>query len=324
MTEHKFNELPQTYEQYIIPTVEEIRDKKVQLSTDYVNKLLDPNARFNGNCEVRCSYWDCPWPSSVKFEIEIYIDGWSRKWACRPNYGTFLTGDWEWSPTNSYLYRKDLWLTHLGHAEDVIPLILSDDVWTTNLWGRHCMEDGDLCNATLKIIRECIKHHKNGYEIKVRETINSEISRWSNFGLKIVGSTAATAVLGPVALPIGVATWGVGKIGEELCDDEQGRVFFRTVGGIGGDVAMGEIVGGLVSGATQTIGHEAAYQIASHGRQMTNGAKVLINGGRAIKRGKGAWDFYQEIGKPTWQIAKHVSHLDRGTDYDSNCEICEN
>jgi len=47
MTSNKFNKLPQTYEQYIIPTVEQIRDEQAQLPAELIRELKNPNARFN-------------------------------------------------------------------------------------------------------------------------------------------------------------------------------------------------------------------------------------------------------------------------------------
>ena len=332
MTRNEFIEIPKIYEQGILeveitedklPTIEEIKNG-AKLPEDYIKRLFNPNANFNNDRKIYCSYSNCLWPSSVKFQIEICLDGWSRKWARKPNYGNFLSGSWELSPAEYYTYQKDLRLIDIEQARKVIPLIINDNVWTTNLWGGHCAEDIVFCNNALRIIRECIKNHENGCEIKVKETVKSEISRWSNFGLKFAGNAVASAILGPAALPIGTLSWGVGKIGENLCENDQGKAFFKTIGGIGGDVAIGELIGGLVSGTTQFIGHEAAYQIAVNNRQMTSGAKLLINTGKTIKKGKEAWDFYEEIGKPSWQIAKHILHLDKGITHELNCEICEN
>ena len=55
---------------------------------------------------------------------------------------------------------------------------------------------------------------------------------------------------------------------------------------------------------------------------MTNVAKVLINSGKAIKIGKDVYDFYDGKCKPVWQISKHINHLERGENHNSNCEIC--
>jgi len=43
--------------------------------------------------------------------------------------------------------------------------------------GVHCAEDNKFCNCALKIIRKSIEHHENGGEVKVDETINSDISQ---------------------------------------------------------------------------------------------------------------------------------------------------
>lgn len=143
---------------------------------------------------------------------------------------------------------------------------------------------------------------------------------------KVAITTTAGIVLGPAAIPVGAAVWGASTIAKECCDNEEDKKVFGFISDCGGGVAVGGVLGGAVdlavSSTTKAIGHQAAREIASHGRQMTNGAKVLINTGRVVKTGKKIYDFYDDYGQPTWELIQHQRHKDRGIDYDSNCEVC--
>jgi len=147
---------------------------------------------------------------------------------------------------------------------------------------------------------------------------------------KFVAKTALVITLGTVLGPgaliaTGASTWFTSKVVKECCENEDIKEICCFYQDIGEDLVIGaiggELLGAVVSKTTSIIGKQAGKEIAKKG--ITNGARVLINSGKTIRRGKKAWEFYQEIGKPVWQISKHINHLDRNIDYDFDCEICK-
>lgn len=291
-----------------------------------------------------CSYSGCPYSSP--FEIEIFIEGISRKWARNHGTGSFLACSWEWSPTNSYLYRNDLWMTDIDQARKVIPLIVNDKVWTTNLWVEYCMEDGKLCNAALRIIRECIKYHELGCKIEVRETLDSDVSKWSEWGLK-VGISVGTSFVNPAAVvAIGAGSWGAGKIGEEICDSDRGKAFWGTIGGIGKDTLKGAAWGaaangvGTLLGASGKIGlggnvaSEAAKRAAGE-YFIVDGMKIFadperarmiagaLHGAKVLGDAEMVYSLFEEAGYVICDAREHINHVKNGHSYKSGCGVCD-
>lgn len=150
---------------------------------------------------------------------------------------------------------------------------------------------------------------------------------------EFVGKTAATIatgiVLGPAAIPVGAAVWGVNKVVQETCDDEDVKKIFGTLGDIGCGVALGSIGGEILGAAAEGIGSQAAREIARNGGRMTNGAKVLMRTekvvsvlGEACEAYQDAKDDYDNYYKPIAELIKHQEHRRKGIKYQYDCEVC--
>jgi len=278
-----------------LPTVKEISEKG--LPAEFKKALLDPNARFNSDCEVRCSYENCPW--NTDFRIEIFLEGNRRKWARRPNQATWLPGSWDYGAfTSHYLSRWDLWLRDIDHACRVIPLLKDDTVYTVNLWGSHCAEDSDFCNNALTLIRRAISHHEKGGEVKVRETLSSDISAGSRFVFK-TGATIGAGFINPAAaMAIGASAWGAGQVGQELCDSERGKSFWNTVGGMGENAFLGGAEGGILG-------------------SLSGGLDAYAGG--VLKENA----FKKITGPIVENFVQHNAHKIAGRNYDSDCPVCK-
>lgn len=96
--------------------------------------------------------------------------------------------------------------------------------------------------------------------------------------------------------------------------------------------AIGQASTSLVSRGTQAIGHRAAYEIASHGRRITNGARVLMRTGKVISFGQGLYEAYNQVADDCKDLDHaikvacayfHGKHRDQGRYYDSECPVCK-
>jgi hypothetical protein len=105
-------------------------------------------------------------------------------------------------------------------------------------------------------------------------------------------------------------------------------------GGLSGaiDGTMSQASNSLASHTTQAVGHRATYEIVSHGRKITNGAKVLMKTGKVISVGQRLYEIYEQEQKKheDFEIAFkitcysfHGRHRDNGTHYDSECPVCK-
>nr|CAG8456282.1 2746_t:CDS:1 [Entrophospora candida] len=162
---------------------------------------------------------------------------------------------------------------------------------------------------------------------EVFEAVGGATWEVTKFTGKVVATgAAATAIIstGGLAAPvIGAGVWLGGKAVEEIgrdCDCE----FVEGLGDFIGDVGFDGLTGGLIGAGTKAAGHLAAREIARNGRKMTNGAKVLINTGRAIKIGG---DIYNTYGNTKEEIEYHArvyhgAHKGTGRSYDGDCPIC--
>lgn len=148
----------------------------------------------------------------------------------------------------------------------------------------------------------------------------------AKFVAKSAVGIAVGSMLGSLAFPVGATSWGASKIVIECCENEEIVEFFDCVKEISGDVALGGAISGGLNAGTKLCGNLAASNIAKNGRGMTNGAKVLINAGKTIKKGKIIYNLYdkaKEWGLPVWKIKKHNDHIEEGIEYDSECEVCK-
>lgn len=145
---------------------------------------------------------------------------------------------------------------------------------------------------------------------------------------------AATGGLGAVVIGGLVVAEGycVKKIGESINNDT-----VSLVGDLVFDTGIGTVTGGvfstattsLVSQGTKSIGHKAAQEIAKNGRQMTEGARLLISCGKTmaelandLRMLEKAYDF----GSATYEVTSytyHGKHKDLGYDYKSDCPVCK-
>jgi hypothetical protein len=192
-------------------------------------------------------------------------------------------------------------LANIDQARRVKPLIVNDDVWTTNFWGDHCAEDNKFCNAALSIIRASINHHGGGGEVKVRETLNSDVSKWSRYTFKL-GASAGVCLINPAAgMTIGAGAWGAGKLGQGLCDSDRGKAFWGTVSDMGNNAFWGGFANRVESSLINDKGFCEFSR--AHSSSVADAAK----------------EFTQSVGMDgTW----HSFHRARGINYDSNCSMC--
>jgi hypothetical protein len=155
--------------------------KTSKLSAAARSKVVNHNKPYQSLSQEGygpCHYSDCPQPSSVPFDLSFSIEG-CKWWARNPGHGTSLPGYWKESPTGSYYYRDDLWLSHVGHAEDADDLIGPANLYTVNTIGDYTVEDNSFRRATREIIQECVKAHKEkGAPVdKLRVTLPSSTTR---------------------------------------------------------------------------------------------------------------------------------------------------
>lgn len=173
--------------------------KKSPLSVAARSKVVNKNKPYQSQNQETygpCSYSGCPQPSSVPFEINFDIEG-CKWWARNPNRGTSLPGYWKESPASSYYWKDDLWLPHVGHAQDADCLIGQNNLYTVNTTGAYAVEDYKFCRATQEIIRECVKAHKDrGAPIdKLRVTLPSSTTRITQVTIAIVEFVASVVAL---------------------------------------------------------------------------------------------------------------------------------
>ena len=177
--------------------------KKSPLSAAARNKVVNrsgSNYLSESKGYGPCSYSGCPWTASVPCRLDINIEGINRKWARKAGNGAWLPGHWEAGTFSSdQLSRWSLTLNDVDQSRRVLPLLSNDSVYTINFWGRHCAEDTEFCNASMDIIRKVINHHESGYDVNENIMLDSDISKWSRWSLKVVGSTAVGVVFGPGA-----------------------------------------------------------------------------------------------------------------------------
>lgn len=170
-----------------------------------------------------------------------------------------------------------------------------------------------------------------------RETVKSVAKVGTKMAVTTVASgalVAATGGLGAVAIGGLVATEGylLKKIGEERGNDT-----ISTVGDLVFDTGVGTITGGvfgtattsLASQGTKTIGNKAAQTIAKNGRQVTEGARLLISCGKTmaelandLRVLEKSYDIYCGTYEVT-SFAYHGKHKDLGYGYKSDCPVCQ-
>jgi hypothetical protein len=149
---------------------------------------------------------------------------------------------------------------------------------------------------------------------------------------------AATGGLGAIAIGGAVATEGyLIKKASEQSDNEAVRAIGGFVGDLAFDTGVGTVTGGafstatssLASQGTKAVGHKAAQEIAKNGRQMTEGARLLISCGktlaelasdlRAIEKAYGIYSSTYEVAAYNF----HGKHKDEGYGYKSDCPVCK-
>jgi hypothetical protein len=149
---------------------------------------------------------------------------------------------------------------------------------------------------------------------------------------------AATGGVGAIAIGGLVAAEGYCiKKASENSDNEAVRAIGGFVGDLAFDTGIGTVTGGafgtatssLASQGTKSIGHQAAREIAKNGRQMTEGARLLISCGktlaelandlRAIEKAYGVCSDAYEIVAHNY----HGKHKDEGYGYKSDCPVCK-
>jgi len=333
---------PKTETRLVIETEDLYPDlavKKSKLSPTARQKIVNRNKPYQTQNQENygpCSAPGCPY--STDFDVDLTIEGNRRKWARRPNDATWLRGTWEYGFwTSHYLSSWNLWLADIDEARKACPLLVNDTVYTVNLYGTHCAEDNKFCNCASEFIRGAIRHHEQGYEVRINEQINSDISKWSRYGFRAGAAIGASFINPGAAIGIGLGAMGAGQAGQAICDSDRGKSFWGTVGNMGGDavkgVVAGEVVGSifgtasssLASQGTKLIGHTAAHEIARNGGAITSRAYTLISTGRIISIGQNAYEIYDALdtwGSPIVDAAKHQIHRLEGTSYRSDCSVC--
>ncbi len=123
---------------------------------------------------------------------------------------------------------------------------------------------------------------------------------------KWVGKTSlgigVSATLGPVgSLVTGGVGWFGGKIGEANSSSESVRGFWSSVSNFGGDMAKGELAGGLWG----IGGSEMAKEI-----------------GVSASKGYKAGEFSYSVYSTSEELIIHQKHLDQGESYKSICKVC--
>ncbi|CAG8801116.1 7195_t:CDS:2, partial [Racocetra fulgida] len=137
-------------------------------------------------------------------------------------------------------------------------------------------------------------------------------------------NTAADAVLGSAAIPVGATIWGVSKGIQELCDDEDikkifkfsadcGRVMFT--GGVINVVIreirnkeMGKPPNSAVKTTDKVIDKIAGNFVAGLGRKLEGSSEELI------------YTIHDSGFIPDDDIRKHLDHLERGVTYQHGCK----
>ena len=296
---------PKTETRLVVETEDLYPDlavKKSKLSPAARQKIVNHNKPYQSQSQEEygpCSAPGCPY--STDFDVDLTIEGNRRKWARRPNDATWLRGTWEYGFwTSHYLSSWNLWLADIDEARRACPLLSNDTVYTVNLYGTHCAEDSKFCNCALEFIRGAIRHHEQGYEIRINESITSEISKWSRYAFKTGAAVGAGLINPGLAVGIGATAWGAGKIGQEACGSGRGKAFWGTVGDMGGSATMS----GTVSGFLGKVPKGFCEWDKAH------------ESSKAINFVKGC------VGSSAEDLAKHNGHLAAGINYHSGCPIC--
>jgi hypothetical protein len=315
--------------------------KKSKLSPAARQKVVNHNKLYQSQNQESygpCSYSGCD-HKGVPFDLTIGIQG-CKWWARGPNSGTSLPGYWERSPTGSYYWKEQLWLSHIGHAYEANSL-MGPRLYVVNTAGLCAVEDSKFCDGARNLIQEAIdEHSKKRAAINLSKTLPSFTTGFTKWGIRTavaVGSAVVPGATPLVLATVGGASWVGGKVVQSACDSDKAKhawgmvsdAGFDTVKGVAIGEAMGKVFGAasssVASQGTKLIGHEAAREIAVNGGAITDAAKTLIFTGRTISIGQKVYKIYDAFdtyGRPIVDASKHQIHVLEGKYYQSDCKVC--
>ena len=87
--------------------------------------------------------------------------------------------------------------------------------------------------------------------------------------VKTIATTAATAALGPAAIPVGVTAYAVSKVAQNFCESDAAKETLQFVGDLGGRSAIGGELGSMVGTMGTHLFKELSHTIISNGNAST-------------------------------------------------------
>jgi len=171
-------------------------------------------------------------------------------------------------------------------------------------------------------------------ELKQQEALEaSYIAEWEEWGkiagygpgfgswlAKVAIVTVAGPILGPAAIPVGLAVWGGGKVAavvaDEVFESEDAKKVFEFVS----DCGVGTFTGGVIGAAAKGVGAVAGFEkVAGLGK---NCGTCIASAKHGIKVA-GTIEFWTGKGFEVKDALKHMKHWLDGINYETGCVICE-
>ena len=84
-----------------------------------------------------------------------------------------------------------------------------------------------------------------------------------------IATTAATAALGPAAVPVGVTAYAVSKVAQNFCESDAAKETLQFVGDVGGRSAIGGELGSMVGTMGTHLFKELSHTVISNGNAST-------------------------------------------------------
>ncbi|CAG8553831.1 12882_t:CDS:1, partial [Acaulospora morrowiae] len=150
-----------------------------------------------------------------------------------------------------------------------------------------------------------------------------EIAKFAGKATLTTVAGASVVATGGLAAPlIGISVYAGGKIVKEISKDCHNKIL-ENVGDIIEDIGIDGITSGLFSLGTKVFCYHAVQEVTSHGQEMIDDVKVMINTGEAIQVGSEVYDVYEENKDEIECLFTyyHDTHKIK-TSFDDKCPIC--